>query len=62
MSSKATRKQDAMARVREVQAILRRWDPIGVEPGKEAPADEYDTYAPVPPQNVSEGRHAAFRV
>jgi hypothetical protein len=25
---------------------LRRWDPIGVEPGKVAPADEYDSYAP----------------
>lgn len=36
----------AMAEVRFVEEILRRWDPIGVEPGAVAPADEYDSYAP----------------
>ena len=41
-----TRKNVAMADIRLVQAILRRWDPIGVEPGVAAPADEYDSYAP----------------
>jgi hypothetical protein len=29
-----------------VETILRRWDPIGVEPGAVAPTDEYDSYAP----------------
>lgn len=32
--------------IRIVEEILRRWDPIGVEPGTVAPADEYDSYAP----------------
>ena len=40
------RNQEAMKQTRAVQAILRRWDPIGVEPGQVAPADEYDSYAP----------------
>lgn len=40
------RRDAAKARVRLVQEILRRWDPIGVEPGTMAPADEYDSYAP----------------
>jgi len=35
-----------MTQVRLVEGILRRWDPIGVEPGTMAPADEYDSYAP----------------
>ncbi len=35
-----------MADVHLVQEVLRRWDPAGVEPGKVAPADEYDGYAP----------------
>ena len=35
-----------MADVRVVESILRRWDPINVQPGVEAPADEYDSYAP----------------
>ncbi|MBN8481897.1 MAG: hypothetical protein J0L88_09950 [Xanthomonadales bacterium] len=34
-----------MSRVRRVEAILRRWDPIGVGPGSSAPSDEYDGYA-----------------
>jgi hypothetical protein len=41
-----TLKDAAMADIHLVQAILRRWDPIGVEPGSVAPADEYDSYAP----------------
>lgn len=40
------KKRHAMTLVSAVQAILRRWDPIGVEPGKIAPADEYDSYGP----------------
>ena len=32
--------------IRAVEAILRRWDPINVAPGKAAPSDEYDGYAP----------------
>jgi hypothetical protein len=40
------RKNDAMAKIRSVEEILRRWDPIGVQPGTMAPVDEYDSYAP----------------
>jgi hypothetical protein len=40
------RKRQALAHVHAVEAILRRWDPIGVRPGEFAPADEYDSYAP----------------
>lgn len=43
---KKKRKRAAMGRVAKVQEILRRWDPIGVQPGELAPADEYDSYAP----------------
>lgn len=43
---KMTRKHEAMKRVAAAQEILRRWDPIGVSPGRLAPADEYDGYAP----------------
>lgn len=41
-----SRKNDAMRQVRIVEAILRRWNPIGLEPGEDWPADEYDRYAP----------------
>jgi hypothetical protein len=33
-------------KIRTVEGILRRWDPVGVQPGRFAPADEYDRYAP----------------
>jgi hypothetical protein len=39
-------KNAAMADIRIVESILRLWDPIGVAPGKFAPTDEYDSYAP----------------
>jgi hypothetical protein len=39
-------KDAAMQQIRTVEEILRRWDPIGVEPGIFAPPDEYDPYAP----------------
>lgn len=39
-------REEAMARVRAVEAILRRWDPSDVKPGELAPPDEYDGYAP----------------
>ena len=39
-------KSRAMRQVLAVQAILRRWDPLGVAPGELSPADEYDSYAP----------------
>lgn len=32
--------------LRRVEAILRAWDPIGVDPGVRAPLGEYDAYAP----------------
>ena len=41
-----TRKRQATEQIRAVEAVLRRWDPIGVEPGISGPADEYDSYAP----------------
>jgi len=42
-------KREAMAEIRAVEEILRRWDPIGVIPSlleNELPPDEYDGYAP----------------
>jgi hypothetical protein len=39
-------KGQAIAQIRSVERILRDWDPIGVQPGVAAPADEYDSYAP----------------
>jgi hypothetical protein len=44
-SSRKTLKHAAMAKIRAVEEILRRWDLIGIEPGTVAPADEYDAYA-----------------
>src|SRR5687767_14513023 len=41
-----TRKDEAITKIRLVEGILRRWDPIGIKPGQFAPADEYDSYAP----------------
>jgi hypothetical protein len=49
------RKRDAMNHVSMVQGILRRWDPIGVSPGKFGPADEYDSYAPHIVSMVAQG-------
>jgi len=39
-------KRHAMAQVRSVEAVLRRWDPIGVLMVDGGPEDEYDSYAP----------------
>jgi hypothetical protein len=39
-------KRDPAAKLRLVEGVLRRWDPVGVQPGRFAPADEYDSYAP----------------
>ncbi|MDA2927785.1 hypothetical protein MYX78_11260 [Acidobacteria bacterium AH-259-G07] len=52
---KKARKKEVMVRIQAVQAILRRWDPIEVEPGKLAPADEYDSYAPTIVSMVAQG-------
>lgn len=52
---KKTRKQEVMARVRAVQAILRCWDPIGVDPGEIAPTDEFESYAPHIVSMVAQG-------
>ena|SRR5687767_15315732 len=41
-----SRKNAAIAKIRLVEEILRRWDPVGVQPGMLAPPDEYDSYAP----------------
>lgn len=43
---KHQRKQSAMEAVHQVEAALRRWDPIGVMVGEGSPEDEYDSYAP----------------
>ena len=40
------KKEHAMDAIRAVQAVLRRWDPIGVAPDEFAPSDEYDSFAP----------------
>ena len=45
-SDRKRQKRQALEKVHAVEAILRRWDPIGVSPGGFAPADEYDSYAP----------------
>jgi hypothetical protein len=37
---------EANDKIRLVEAVLRRWDPIGVQPGRFAPAEEYDHFAP----------------
>jgi hypothetical protein len=37
---------DLETRIRLVEGVLRRWDPAGVQPGRFAPADEYDGHAP----------------
>jgi hypothetical protein len=41
-----TGQSDAGAKIRLVESVLRRWDPAGVQPGRFAPADEYDGHAP----------------
>jgi hypothetical protein len=39
-------KRSTMSEISVVADILRRWDPINVQPGTVGPADEYDSYAP----------------
>ena len=46
MANKTQRQRELAAQVREVEAILRQWDPIGAGPDAGAPLDEYDSYAP----------------
>ena len=48
-------KPDTVAKVRLVEGVLRRWDPVGVQPGRFAPEDEYDSYAPQIVSMVSSG-------
>ena len=38
--------RDAERRIATVQEILRRWDPIRMQPGTSGPRGEYDAYAP----------------
>ena len=45
-SDRKRQKRQALEYIHAVEAILRRWDPIGVRPGEFAPADEYASYAP----------------
>jgi hypothetical protein len=44
--NRKAQKHRAMAQIRAVEAVLRRWDPIGFGPGVGVPADEYDGYGP----------------
>lgn len=53
--SKKDRKKKMMARIREVEEILREWDPMDLAPGKLAPADEYDGYAPHIVSQIEQG-------
>ena len=46
MTQNKSQKRRAIAEIRLVEELLRRWDPIGVRPGEAAPSDEYDGYAP----------------
>jgi hypothetical protein len=46
MHDNKNNKRDAVTKIRLVEGVLRRWDPIGVQPGRFAPEDEYDSYAP----------------
>ena len=41
-----THKNNPKEKLRAVEGILRRWDPVGVKPGQFAPEDEYNGYAP----------------
>src|SRR5437870_4075979 len=52
---RADQKRDAMKSIATVQEILRRWDPIGIQPGKLGPKDEYDGYAPHVVSLVAQG-------
>lgn len=45
-------RRDARERIAEV---LRRWDPLGVEPGVDGPVDEYDGYAPLLAERIAAG-------
>lgn len=46
MAQNKSQKRRALAEMRVVEELLRRWDPIGVRPGEDWPSDEYDCYAP----------------
>lgn len=59
MTSIERKSTRAMSEVESVRAILRRWDPIGIEPGEFGPADEYDCYAPRIVSLVAQGCSAA---
>src|SRR5690242_3497776 len=45
-TEKKSPKRNVAKRIRKVEEILRRWDPIGVMVGEFAPVDEYHSYAP----------------
>lgn len=44
-----------MKQVGVVEAVLRRWDPIGVRSDQDGPTDEYDSYAPHIVSMVAQG-------
>jgi hypothetical protein len=43
---RSRKKELAMAAIRAVEGILRRWDPLGVTVDKASPGNEYNFYAP----------------
>lgn len=49
------RQRAARRRWKAVAEILRRWDPIGIEPGGVGPIDEYDGYVPLLVEMVERG-------
>jgi DNA-directed RNA polymerase subunit RPC12/RpoP len=48
-------RSNAERSVERVADVLRRWDPMGVDPGAAGPADEYDGYAPMLVELASKG-------
>lgn len=53
-----TNKDPGGALLVQVETLLRAWDPIGVRPGVDAPANEYDSYAPAIVALVGSGASA----
>jgi len=55
MDDKLSRKRRVAKQVAIVRDALRKWDPMGLAPGRMAPADEYDGYAPAIVSLISRG-------
>lgn len=53
-----SRAKEAKLHIQAIQTILKRWDPMNLEPGEFAPADEYNSYAPHIVSLVAQGYSA----